>query len=279
MSQTASRIRNQASNSEEIIIDSARGLNFASEEDLYQHFVNEIDLLEQEYLAMRDKTDFTETEQDSMEHYLELTLEDPDEVWQDPDSLGADIPLCHFIRKISDGLSYVASAYVDEDIPTFVFLHFATNKPELVENYKRGELIYDETMRDLDLVTLDGDALEEGDSLAIGLFQAMVTLRTEKDIPKEEFKTYAHLRELTIESADEIWRSTDLSGNVLVTFVRECPDQGVGELYYVVVTQEDEPANVHALLFSFPTNDRTLVDRYCQGENLHAEEVTQESRH
>lgn len=32
-------------------------------------------------------------------------------------------------------------------------------------------------------------------------------------------------------------------------------------------------------MFSFPTNDESLVDRYRHGENLHAEEVVQESSH
>jgi len=44
-------------------------------------------------------------------------------------------------------------------------------------------------------------------------------------------------------------------------------------LSYVVVTQEDDNSNVHALLFSFPTTDKTLVDRYRQGEYLQPEEV------
>ncbi|NQZ19758.1 MAG: peptidase, partial [Bdellovibrionales bacterium] len=37
--------------------------------------------------------------------------------------------------------------------------------------------------------------------------------------------------------------------------------------------------NSHALLFSFPTSDETLVDRYRHGENLQADEVIQESSH
>jgi hypothetical protein len=36
---------------------------------------------------------------------------------------------------------------------------------------------------------------------------------------------------------------------------------------------------VHSLLFSFPTSDTYLLDRYRQGENLQAEEVVQESSH
>jgi hypothetical protein len=47
----------------------------------------------------------------------------------------------------------------------------------------------------------------------------------------------------------------------------------------MVVTEEDTEAQVNSLLFSFPTKDETLVDRYRQGENLEAEEVATESSH
>lgn len=120
----------------------------------------------------------------------------------------------------------------------------------------------------------------EGDPLAVGLYKAMMKVRTEKDIPQEKFQDFADLREDTIESADEIWRKTDTEGHVLVSFIKEYPDhEEVKDLVYVAVTQEDEETNVHSLLFSFPTNDEALVDRYRQGENLQAEEVSQESSH
>ncbi|MBO9668798.1 MAG: peptidase, partial [Bdellovibrio sp.] len=67
---------------------------------------------------------------------------------------------------------------------------------------------------------------------------------------------------------------------VLVCFIKEFPDHETAkDLTYIAVTQEDEETNVHSLLFSFPTTDSTLADRYRQGENLQAEEVSQESSH
>ena len=80
-----------------------------------------------------------------------------------------------------------------------------------------------------------------------------------------------------LEDADEIWRSSDSLGNVLVSFIKEFGDEE--EFSYIVVTVEDAPSGSHALLFSFPTRDRGLVDRYRHGENLQAEEVVQESSH
>ena len=68
-------------------------------------------------------------------------------------------------------------------------------------------------------------------------------------------------------------------GNVLVSFIREFPDEADGGIHYIVVTIEDMPSNSHALLFSFPTKDENLVGRYRHGENLQAEEVVQEASH
>jgi hypothetical protein len=64
-----------------------------------------------------------------------------------------------------------------------------------------------------------------------------------------------------------------------VTFIKEFPDMGVEDLHYLVVTEEDADSQVNSLLFSFPSSDASLVDRYRQGENLEAEEVATESSH
>ena len=137
------------------------------------------------------------------------------------------------------------------------------------------------------MVAVEGDALSEGDDLAVGLYRAMLTLRSEKDLEEGVFKDYEALREVTIEEPDEIWRSVDLSGNILVTFIKDFGGEDLStdlpselpEVRYIVVTIEDTPSSSHALLFSFPTTDINLVDRYRHGENLQAEEVVQEGSH
>ena len=80
------------------------------------------------------------------------------------------------------------------------------------------------------------------------------------------------------QDADEIWRTNDTMGNILVSFIKDFSDHDRG-LTYIVVTVEDTPSNSHALLFSFPTKDSALADRYRHGESLHADEVVQESSH
>lgn len=280
----AKKKKQSTSEKELIIVDEAKGLIFDSEKDLFGYFEPAIQKLESEYSSLRSEDDFTDEEQIERENFLEVTLDEPNEVWMDDKSF-EDFVVYHFIKSFEDGADvfhYVAVAYVssEDEFPTFVFIHFPTKVPALLENYQRGEMVYDVNFEKISQAAIEGDALSEADPLAMGLYNAMMTVRGEKDIPQEKFPDFAELREGTIEEADEIWRKNDLDGNVLVSFIREYPDHEMAtDLTYIAVTQEDEQSNVHSLLFSFPTTDRTLVDRYRQGENLQAEEVSQESAH
>ena len=286
MAKTKSQARQKKITSEKeyILVDEKAGLIFESETDLFGYFKDSIAKLEEEYSSLRASEDFTDEEQIAREHYLDTTLDEPDEVWMDEQTI-PDYPLFHYIKNIDEGVEafrYVATAYVssEEEYPTFVFIHFPTKDSRVWQNYQRGELVYDKTYEEVSEGSVEGDALGEGDSLAMGLYLAMLKVRGEKDIPQSQFQDFSELREETIESADEIWRKNDLDGNVLVCFIKEFPDhETVKDLSYIAVTQEDESSNVHSLLFSFPTTDVSLVDRYRQGENLQAEEVSQESAH
>ena len=271
-------------NEELIVIDEKAGLIFQTTEDLYKYFKDAIEMLENEYESLRNPTDFTEQEQVEFEDRLEDVLDQPDEVWCD-DKAVKDLLIHHFLKSFEfkeQTIYYVASAYVstDDDTPTFVLLHFASKDHELFKNFQRGEMIFDHNFAEAQPGAIEGDALSEGDTLALGLYLAMIKVRSEKDIDPEKFQAFSALREETIESADEIWRKNDLDGNVLVSFIKEYPEhEEAKDLAYVAVTQEDSESNVHSLLFSFPTTDRTLLDRYRQGENLQADEIVQESSH
>jgi len=265
-----------------IVIDEAQGLVFASEEELYSHFNAEIEGLEREFFSLRDPSDISEADFSKFEKNLTTLLEDPDEVWEDHETLKGQVVII-YIRAMSSEesspLYHVAACYLTDDIPSFVYLHFPTSDAQLVEKYRRGTMIYDRSQRDVPIGAMDGDALSEGEELAVGLYNAMLKLRSEKDIPEEQFPEYFAYREESLEEADEIWRSSDSMSNTLVTFIKEVHNDDGDDFFYIVVTVEDSVSNSHALLFSFPSRDRSLVDRYRHGENLQAEEVVQEASH
>ena len=259
-----------------IVIDQAEGLVFGNETELYAHFEKEIQTLEREFFSLRGNKDIPEDDFTTYDGQLEEVLDDPDEVWEDTTTLPGQ-RLFIYVRTFDEDLFHVAACYLTESTPSFVYLHYPSRDEALVEQYRRGQLVFQRSNADLHLGALDGDALHEGDDLAVGLYKAMLLLRSDKDIPEEEFHDFMDCREETLEEADEIWRSSDSLGNVLVSFIKEFGDED--EFSYVVVTVEDAPSGSHALLFSFPTRDKGLIDRYRHGENLQAEEVVQESSH
>ncbi len=265
-----------------IIIDPGRDLKFANEDQLYKHFHSQIKLLESEYTDLKIDNDISETEHDKYEKNLTETLESPDEIWVDNVTFNdqeVSIFLKEFLTDDEESIFHVAVTYTANGVPSFVYLHFPTRHLDLIEKYQRGEIAYDRILEEAPKGAIEGDALLEGDELALGFYQAMLKVRSEDDIPETEYRSFAEHRELAIEDADEIWRHNDPFGNVLVNFIKEFSEEGSERIHYVVVTIEDAMSNSHALLFSFPTKDSNLVSRYRQGENLQAEDVSQESSH
>lgn len=258
----------------QLVIDEARGWVFDDEEALYAFFKPSIEKVEIKL--------FTEEVLEEMyEDELERTLEDPDEIWANFSVLEESYPVYLFFRKMkSEDVTQIAVCYCIEDEPTFIYTYFCLDDEKEIENLRSDNLIYDRAIKEVFKGAIEGDSLSEGDELSIGLYQAMITLRPDSDIKEEDFKAYIDLREESIEEPDEIWRSMDSYGNHLVYFIREYEDSESGEnFFYVVITLEDKVSDSNVLLFSFPTNEESLVERYRKGENLQAEEVTQESSH
>jgi len=270
---------------ETIIIDEEKNLIFNNEDEVLDYFAKPVQFLEQDFIDNFVDGDFDDDEALKLESNLEAVLHDPDEIWEDNESF-KDHTFGVYIKSFSNSkgqhFHYVALTYVAQELPTFIYLHFPTRYAEVLDRYRKGEKTFDRSSNGPSLGGIEGDALSESDPLATGLYQAMLKLRAENDLPETLFPNYSELREESIEEADEIWRSTTLNGYTLVTFIKDFSRyeaDGVDALYYLSITVEDGASNSHALLFSFPTNDETLVDRYRHGENLQAEEVVQESSH
>ena len=267
-----------------IVIDESQGLIFENDKTLFGYFSAQIKAMEDRYAKnYKAEKDFNSDEIDNLELWLEPTLDDPDEIWIDQDSF-PDVPIYTLIKTITDQgrtFDYVAVVYLntEDKYPSFVFIHFATLNPELTETFRQIEIIYHRKLEAIQFAALDGDSLLEGDYLAIGLLESMMKLRGDKDVAAADFQNFKEFRDETINSPDEIWKKVDSEGHTLVTFIKDISEEYKADHYYVVVTEEDPNTEVHSLLFSFPTNDNSLVDRYRQGENLEAEEVSTENSH
>ncbi|MCS6838955.1 MAG: peptidase [Bdellovibrionaceae bacterium] len=279
-------LRRPKKSKQEIVIDASLGLVFSSEEEILNYFEAYITFLTKSYQELQDKNEVPLENIGDLEDKVNQSIEDPDEVWMLPELPielhGKKIPVFSFIRWYdNENYFHVLLTHVDaNDEPTFIYYQFFTRDRNIVEHFRRGRMVYDQTLHSLEFAMIDGDALSEGDPLAVGLFNAMLKLRSANDVPFDKFKELGEqCRDITIESADEIWRVQDSSGNILVTFIRDFPDHGIKDLHYIVVTQQDVSSGVYGLLFSFPTNDLNLVERYRHGENLEADDINQESAH
>ncbi len=267
-----------------IVIDEKQGLIFENDKTLFGYFSLPIKEVEAKFQKLYDeKIDFTLAEQIEMEPFLDDTLDDPDEIWID-DTTFEDLVVHTFIKTFETKqqiFQYVAVVYIntEDSHPTFVFIHFPTKDLKMLEAFRETEIIFHRKLEAIQFAAIDGDSLLEGDYLAIGLLESMLKIRGEKDIATDRFQEFAECRESTIDSPDEIWRKVDTEGHVLVTFIKEFSEMNIEDLHYIVVTEEDSESQVNSLLFSFPSSDISLIDRYRQGENLEAEEVATESSH
>ena len=256
-----------------LVIDPDRSWVFEDEEDLYQFFKNDIEHIENKFKHHLEKS------AEIKNQTLEYTLDDPSEVWERTDLFEDERPVYTFIRDFDEHIE-VAFCHCYEKEPVFIYTHFSIKGTPDLSDLETEFLVRDKEMREVFKGALEGDSLHEGDDLAIGLYKAMLTIRSEEDFAETSFNDFIDIRETTIEEADEIWRSMDSYGNNLVYFIKEFEDAESSDVFhYIAATLEDPVSDSNVLLFSFPTNDRNLLDRYRVGENLQTEEISQEGSH
>src|SRR5580698_2842134 len=99
---------------EKIVINESEGLVFESESDLYDHFSDDIVKLEREFFSLRDEHDIPESQFGDYEENLGVTLENPDEIWEDTSSL-QDKPVFIYIKKFEETLYHVAACYLTDE--------------------------------------------------------------------------------------------------------------------------------------------------------------------
>jgi hypothetical protein len=260
------------------VVDENKKLTFKSEEEVLLHFRDHIEVLEDELVAHKKDTDVESDVLSRLPNCLELTLGDPKEVWLDRSTL-PEVALRIYFRDFEldkKKICVLALAYTSQGKPTFIYLYFPTQDEELIERYRRGLLIFKGSLEKT--LFTSGDALSEGDILAGGLYDAMTKVRSSHDIPEEDFSSYIDYRDVALETPDEVYRYTDSRGHVIVHFIKEFSKQDQ-HFFYLVVTSEENLSESHFLLFSFPTKDASLVDRFRHGESLHTDDFVKADSH
>jgi hypothetical protein len=243
---------------------------FCSEKCIRSYYDPMAEFYRQEMQGIRDPHDIPEADFSEYESYAPLCLSNPDEVWMDQSENGENVYyyLANFTNE-GGKFSYVVMCFCMEMEPTYILLSFPTRDKKLVEEFRRGEKLeladpVEESAAaepevsphlNEDFLAKQGNAIEE----------EMLRHRGPKDIPKAEFDDYAHLMEQTIENPDEVWELQDAGdANTLLTLISQQEEN----LHYVVICtydQKQENQESWRVIYNFPTNDPSLVQRYRRG--------------
>lgn len=244
---------------------------FCSEKCIRDYYDPMADYYKGQHVASRDPHDIPEADFTKYESYAPLCLSNPDEVWREETDNGENF--YYFIANFTDEggrFSYVVMCFCLELEPTYLLLSLPTRDRKMVEAFRRGKQLeinsqekevasaqekdMSEALKET-FLSKQGNAIEE----------EMLRYRSKTDIPPGDFDDYTHLLEETIENPDEVWELQDEKNNTLLTLINQQDEQ----LHYVVICTQDqgsgEGQESWRVIYSFPTNDPALVQRYRRG--------------
>lgn len=256
-------------NSDEKIVYVEESANryFCSEKCIRAYYDPMSEHYRKQMLDIRDPHDISEADFAEYESYAPLCLSNPDEEWVDTTEFGETIT--YFLSNFTNEggkFTYIVACFCLEDEPTYILLSFPTRDKKLAEEFRRGEKIerkdddeepgepeISSPVLTEDFLARQGNAIEE----------EMLRHRDPTDVPKEEFEEYVHLVDQTIENPDEVWELQDEGDNPILTLISQHEES----LHYVVICTFDATQTQESwrVIYSFPTRDPALVQRYRRG--------------
>jgi hypothetical protein len=270
-----------------LFVEEEVGRIFCSEDCIASFFSPEVERLEKEYLRFVSNGDLTGDEREKLAHLRWITLQEPDEVWRQK-TLSGDyrFTLISEFQPANRPIWCVCVCLFLRGEPSFLYIAFPTKNTAMVNHYRRGERVewvkpsaegeISETKAVSPTAAASGQG--QGPIMMDGLADAWTeeeTLRAQMsqhrrtdDIPEREYELYQTCLEETLETPDEVWSllTGESADEVrLYHFIRHYADEAPG-VWYVIVARETEDDEQIEILDAFPTRDRTLVDRYRQGE-------------
>ncbi len=270
-----------------LFVEEEVGRIFCSEDCITEHFQPDIDQIEKEYFKHRPKDDLTPEEREQFAHLRWITIQEPDEIWQEKRAAGDHrYTLISQFKPSSKSVWCVCICLFLRGEPSFLYMAFPTKSKALVERFRKGEQVEWEAA--------SGDAAksadEEGsatDGLASAWSQSETiraeihTTRDASDIPTEEFGLYENLLEKTLETPDELWviESEDDGEPDRYHFIRYFPDEETGALHYIVVAQESEQSEALEVIEQIPTRNPAIAKQFRKGrQELVVEEEEDDKR-
>ncbi len=267
--------------SQALFVEEEVGRVFCSEECITKYFSTDIERLERDYFGRRPANDITPEQREEYAHLRWITLQEPDEIWQEK-TLAGDFRYT-LVSEFKPGNQTVWSVCIClflKSEPSFLFLAFVTKSESMVREYRKGSRVEwvkpapgsSTAVRDLEAevsqpgasdVASDGLARDGWSTEETFRAQAM-QLRGANDIPKSQFEDYRKCLEPTLEAPDEVWSQEEKEGRKLYHFIKYFAEKG-NEHFYVVVARDTDSEEEIELLEAFPTTDESLADHYRRG--------------
>ncbi|MBS1961423.1 MAG: hypothetical protein JST04_04350 [Bdellovibrionales bacterium] len=255
-----------------LFVEEDVGRIFCSEDCITQHFQADIDLIEKEYFKYRPKDDLSPDEREQFAHLRWITIQEPDEIWQEKRSSGDyRYTLISQFKPGAKSVWCVCICLFLRGEPSFLYMAFPTRSKALVERFRKGKQVEREEIGTEPAPEQDG--AEATDGLASGWSQSE-TLRAEihrtrdaSDIPAEEFGLYENLLEKTLEAPDELWvlESEDDGEPDRYHFIKYFPDEESGPVHYIVVAQESEQSESLEVVEQIPTRNAATAQQFRKG--------------
>ncbi len=258
---------------------SSRG--FCSEECIEDFHLPLVKYFEKEELVLREKLNL-------LNEIISFKLTAPlvDEVLNSPDEIycfGNDIGdrFYHAIKIMNDKTYVIVITSLFKNEPSYVYGTILTNSPELLDEYRQGEVIaYGQWMKKKDGFEMANEEShempDEADLAFMQLLESkkskilalLLINRKDQDIAIENYSEYDSCFQDTLEHPDEVFEFKDNEGDVLFHYIKN-----YGSYFYLVLSLKRKSSSLLRETTTYPvlgipTNDMALVNEFCIGKQL-----------
>ncbi len=269
-----------------LFVEEEIGRTFCSEDCISQYFAPEIASLEAEYFEHLPSKDLSSEERENLTHLRWVTLEEPDETYRQKTASGDyRYTLISQFQPGNRPVWCVCVCLFLRGEPSFLYISFPTASKELVERFRKGELVVRESAgapvaHDSERVANEGptDRVAESWTDDDTLRAQMHGERKKSDIQEDEFGAYDGCVEQTLSEPDEVWTHAQ-EGLKTYHFIARFENEGQEFWYLVSARETGNPVNENEsmenpsesqeeieILDAFPTRDSALVDSFRVGK-------------
>lgn len=264
-----------------MFVEEEVGRTFCSEACIIAHFTPEIEKLEREYGKHVTAHDLTAQERERYAHLRWVSIEQPDEIWQEKTVKGdARYTIITEFKPENKTVWSVSICLMLRGEPSLLYLAFITSDSHLVDIFRKGERLKIARQQASNKQISSEQASNEQASNVVQLSESgrlaepwteadslqasVVKNRKSDDISVDDFGFYKHCLEETLQDPNELWSYTPQGAKPVYHFLRHYEQED--PFWYVVMAKDTEDSTQIEIIEAFPTRDASLVQLCRHGE-------------